>query len=380
MDISTANSTSLRLLNLNKVLNQVYAAGSLTQAKIKEKSHLSGPTAIQCIQFFKEKGIFYEGKALASSGGRKPTLICFNYNYRYAVGIEVRSHHIDVAIVNLKGECVILKTVRLPFEQSSAYLKEVSRIVDELIEENIEKEKVIGICVAFPGEISLDKSRITRSTIFGMHDVSISNLKNYFHYPVQVEYGPNAASFGAAFKDRSLIDAVYVVVTDNGIAGSVVINKKIYRGNSGKAGAFGHIQLDSKGELCSCGRRGCWSACCSVTALTGEEEGNLKDFFVRVENGDRKASEALNRYIRNMAQGIANVHLAFDTDVIIGGKIVPYLDKYKDKLIEEVFSYPVLKEERFDIRLDMTSSSPMSEGAAAMLVENYLEEEIFVER
>ena len=377
MDINSRNTSSLRLLNLSRILNLVYENGSLTQAQIKENSQLSGPTVNQCIHYFRERGIFYEGKTLASSGGRKPTLICFNYNYRYAVGVEIRRHHVDISIMNLKGECVASTTVRLRYEQSAAHLKAISDQVDELIAANVESERILGISVAFPGEISLDGSAITRSTIFDLHNVRLDRFKKAFKYPVMVEYGPNAAGFGAVFKDRNLADTAYIVVTDNGIAGSIVINKQIYRGNSGKAGAFGHVQLDTNGPMCSCGKRGCWSAICSISALTGQEDSDLKEFFQKVENGDRQANEALSRYIADMAHGIVNVHLSYDTDVIIGGKIVPYLVKYIDQLKEQVFEYPVLKGESFDIRLDMTSNSPMSEGAALMMVSDYLGKDIF---
>lgn len=379
MDLNTGNAISLRLLNLSRILNLVYSAGSLTQAKIKERSNLSGPTVIQCIQYYKEKGIFYEGKALASSGGRKPTLICFNYNYRYAVGVEIRRHHIDVSIINLKGECIAFKTEKIVFEQSNDYVRKISNLVDKMIEENIESDKVLGISIAFPGEISLDGNEITRATIFDMHNVKLKNFKKGFKYPVEVEYGPNAAGFGAVFKDKELTDAVYVVVTDNGIAGSVVINKKLYRGKSGKAAAFGHIQLDPNGKLCSCGRKGCFSALCSTASLTNNEEITIKEFFEKVDNGDAKAKETLDIYLDNMAQGLADVHLAFDSDIIIGGKIVPYLEKYKKELEGRVFDYPVLKDEDFDIRFDFSSSSPMSEGAAIMRIANYLEGDIFVD-
>ena len=379
MDINLGNTSSLRLLNLYKVVSLLYQAGSMTQAQIKTESGLSGPTVIQCIQHFKEKGAFYEGKALASSGGRKPTLICFDYNYRYAVGVEIRRHHVDISIMNLKGECIATRTERLIFEQSREHLQAIGRIIDELIAQNVDPKKVLGIMVAFPGEVSLDRSEITRSTIFGMHSVNLDRFKKEFRYPIMIENGANAAGFGAVFKDKNLADTVYIVVTDNGIAGSVVINKKVYRGNSGKAGAFGHIQLDSNGRQCSCGQKGCWSVCCSVASLTGDEDTNLKDFFARVDNHDEEAVNALDQYIKYMAQGIACAHLAFDTDVMIGGKIVPYLEKYQDQLRKAVFEYSVLKDESFNINLDLTSNSPMSEGAALMIVADYMENGIFTE-
>lgn len=367
------SNISLRLLNQNRILNLLYNEGSLTQSEIKEKSGLSGPTVNSALQLYKEAGIFICGEALASSGGRKPMLLAFNYDYRYAIGLEIRKHHVDISIINLKGSCLAFKSIRKVFAMTDDYLKEVNGLVKELVKENgIAEERLLGIAMAFPGEISLSGDEITRATVLNIHNVPLSSFREAFDYPLLIEYGPNAAGFGAVFRDKSIDDAVYVVITDNGIAGSVVIDKKIYRGRTGKAGAFGHIALDPNGRICDCGRRGCWSACCALNVLTNNDEIKLKDFFAKVDEGDSKAKGLLDKYLHDLSSGLIDVRLAYDTDIIIGGKIAPYLCNYLDTIKEYVFSYPVLKDDEFEISLDMSSSSPMSLGAALMLADDFL--------
>mgnify|MGYP002508399305 CR=1 FL=1 len=45
----------------------------------------------------------------------------------------------------------------------------------------------------------------------------------------------------------------------------------------------GHIVLNPDGRKCFCGGRGCWSAYCALTTLTGNEEPDLKSFFQMLE-------------------------------------------------------------------------------------------------
>ena len=87
----------------------------------------------------------------------------------------------------------------------------------------------------------------------------------------------------------------------------------------------------------------------------------------------RQAEELFNEYMIHLAQGIANVRLSFDSDIIIGGKLVPHFEPYLDKLIELVSGYPALADDEIKIRLDLSSSSPMAEGAALQVVGSFLE-------
>ena len=74
-----------------------------------------------------------------------------------------------------------------------------------------------------------------------------------------------------------------------------------------------------------------------------------------------------------MARGLATVKLAFDADIVIAGRISPYLNEYYDQLKKEVSSYPFLKDEDIDILIDVTSTSPMAEGAAMIVLTSFLE-------
>lgn len=143
--------------------------------------------------------------------------------------------------------------------------------------------------IAFPGEISPSGKMVYRATVLGRKNLALDIVQKNIDFPIHIEYGANAAGFGAVWRADNLQDAVYIIVTNNGVAGSVILNNKIYSGLSGKSGAFGHIVLDPNGKECFCGGRGCWSAYCSLYNLIGNEEDKLQTFLKNWMQKTRKA-------------------------------------------------------------------------------------------
>ena len=369
--------TSLKTINMQKIFDLLYREGSLRQNEIREMSGLSGPTVSACLQSFRKQGVFIDGKELESSGGRKPRLVEFNYNIRFAVGVEIRMNHVDVCILTLKGELMSSAVYRLKFRHDSAYWKKVNEYVEDEIKNNVNREEVIGIGVAFPGEISIDRQRIIRATVFGLKNVYISEIQSYFKLPITVEYGPNAAGYKIVWH-KGMDNGICIVITNNGVAGSIINDNKIYRGKSGEPAAFGHFVLDNRHKKCFYGSNDTWSNYCAVSELTQQEDPDLPGFFLRVKQGDKKAVNSWNEYLKYMARGIMLVKLAFDTDMVIAGRIAPYLLEYYDQLKAEIKKHPSYNDDDFDVMIDTSSTSPMAEGAALILVstfiENYIEE------
>lgn len=366
------NNMSVRVINRVRVLQLLFEEGSMTQLDIKNRLRLSGPTVTQTLQFFKEAGLFKEGDEIPSSGGRKPRPIEFCYDAFHVAGVEIRRHHVDIRVINLKGNLAEGVVRRLTFENTAEYWKEVNRMVHDVVRSCKRVRHLLGVGIAFPGEISLARDTVSRATVLGLKNLPLHLIQENFDYLVHVEYGANAAGFGTVWRTRELQNAVYIIVTNNGVAGSVILDDQIYHGQSGRPGAFGHIVLDPGGKQCFCGGRGCWSAYCSLANLTDSEEPDLEMFFRNLDAGDSACAARWKEYLDHFAQALANIRLSFDTDIIIGGKLAPYLAPWLEELKRRISEYPALAEDTLDIRLDTDSESPMAEGAAIMLVVSFL--------
>ena len=71
---------------------------------------------------------------------------------------------------------------------------------------------------------------------------------------------------------------------------------------------------------------------------------------------------------------MANISLSFDTGIVIGGKLTPWLEPYLEDLKRRVAAYPVLSEEELNIRIDTASLNPIAEGVALTLVSAFLDD------
>ncbi len=74
-----------------------------------------------------------------------------------------------------------------------------------------------------------------------------------------------------------------------GIGAAIFINGEIYRGPGGNAGEFGHMTVDERGPLCSCGNNGCVEALASCAAIIRTVRGAI--------------NTGVNTKVRELAQG-----------------------------------------------------------------------------
>lgn len=370
------SNMSVRRINRVRVLKLLFRAGSLTQMDIKNQLGLSGPTVTQALQFFTGLGLLREGDEMPSSGGRRPRLIEFRYDAFYSAGVEIRHHHVDIQVIDLRGTVVVGKVYRLVFENTAEYWQRVNALIKQTVAAASVPRPLLGVGIAFPGEISVSKNMVSRSTVLACRNIPLNIARENVENVLSVEYGASAAGFGVVWREPSLQNAVYIVVTNSGVAGSVIVDNRIYRGTSNKPGAFGHIVLDPNGLPCFCGGRGCWSAYCSLRNLTQSEEPDLERFFTELRAGSQAHIRRWEDYLNRFAQALANISLSFDTGIVIGGKLAPWLEPYMEDLKRRVADYPVLSEEELSIRTDTASLSPIAEGVALTLVSSFLDDNL----
>src|SRR5690606_3026153 len=151
-----------------------------------------------------------------------------------------------------------------------AYISDLTKIVGSVIEKaGIKKNQVAAVCIGIPGSVNPVTGNIGLAPNLGLKDFNIkSALKKHISFPVLIENDVNLAAlgikkFGVGKKARNML----VVSVGTGIGGGIIIDEKIYRGSNFVAGEIGHIPYDKNGPLCGCGRKGCFEAVASRTAI-----------------------------------------------------------------------------------------------------------------
>ena len=129
-----------------------------------------------------------------------------------------------------------------------------------------------------------------------------------------------------------------LITLGTGVGSGIISRGKILSGLRGGAGEAGHMLLVLDGEPCTCGRRGCWEAYASATALirqTRQEalahpesllaqarEITGRTAFDAAQQGDATAAEVVARYAVYVAAGLTDfVNILAPEMILLGGGI-----------------------------------------------------------
>lgn len=254
------------------------------------------------------------------------------------IGIDLGGTNIKGALVSAQGE--ILKEHTLPtcVELGTAAIAERIGSVIAALCEGEDSTAIAGVGVGCPGTVD-DASGIVRlAENLNMANFDLRGaLAAHTALPIHLGNDANAAAlaealFGAGRSAESLI----VVTLGTGVGGGVVLGGKLLTGYTGAASELGHMVIVENGEQCSCGRRGCFEAYSSATALIRDTRRAMDAHpdsllhAVAVENGcvdgrtafaarlrgDKAACEVVDAYIEHLACGLTNLVNIFYPEVL----------------------------------------------------------------
>ena len=143
-------------------------------------------------------------------------------------------------------------------------MKKVEEALDgALSAANMEKSKLSGAGLAFPGPVDTEKKRIKRVVNLGWnepHDVREIGSR----LGVEGCWVDNDANMGCygewAAGAAKGTKACYGVFVGTGLGGGYIVNGELVQGPHHHCGEVGHTVIDlrkNKAQLCGCGKRGC---------------------------------------------------------------------------------------------------------------------------
>ena len=263
--------TKIRDSNQRKILHLLMKRRELSKQQISEEIGLSIPTVTSNIERLLDDGFVEEAGVSASTGGRRPVLIRYIPESRFAFGVDFASNHltssnkIRVGLIDLDAK--IHQEVSFDydkFQNVNEIIKHISIVTQRiLVERRIQTDRVLGIGISLPGVVNERKKVLelapNLAPELGMHDLDFKKYEPLFPFPLYVENEANAAAFaelilGIAQQKRNL---VYLSM-NRGIGAGIVVRGHIYKGNNKRAGAVGHCSVGQDGIRCSCGMIDCW--------------------------------------------------------------------------------------------------------------------------
>ena len=270
----------------------------------------------------------------------------------YTIGVDLGGTNIAIGICDEKLKIVDKGSVpTLAKRDPELIVKDMAELALRLLEKNsLTPKDVEYVGIASPGTVNGETGVVEYSNNIQMKNFPLVEVfKKYFPTErVYIANDANAAALGEALVGSAKGASNSVMITlGTGVGGGVIIDGKIFSGGVNCAGAeLGHTVIVAGGRQCSCGRRGCWEAYSSASALTAmtrekmhelalkgigsqlfEEEKrdgkvSARTAFNAMKKGDEYGKELVDSYIYHLAVGITNIINIFQPHILcIGGGV-----------------------------------------------------------
>ena len=280
----------------------------------------------------------------------------------YYLGIDLGGTNIAAGLVDENFNIVHKDSIptNAGSRNDKEVVKDMAYICKKILKDtNTDVSQVKWIGVGSPGTCDVENGVIIYANNIAFRDTPIRKwIQEEIDLPVYIDNDANCAALGEAYAGATKDAEHSVMITiGTGLGGGVIINKKIYSGFNSSGGELGHSIIMLDGEMCSCGRKGCWEAYGSATALKSqtykaamanpdsmlykmidgkEENVSGKTAFDAMRAGDPVATEVVNQYIKYFAAGIVNMINIFQPEIlVIGGGV----SKEGDYLIKPLMKY-----------------------------------------
>ncbi|MBQ4178855.1 MAG: ROK family protein [Elusimicrobia bacterium] len=208
----------------------------------------------------------------------------------YYLGVDMGGTLIKIAIVDDKANVIEEAVVNTDINASP------KSVIENIVEvfkkfKNYNKVKTIGIGIA--GDIDFKQGIVRLSpNLPKWNKVQLKkDIEKMTGKKVFVDNDANTAAIGAYWLDiKAKADNMVCVTLGTGVGGGIIINKKLFRGNSGTAGEIGHITVEPDGRKCNCGNYGCAETYIGVRHIVKETIDLLKTkkskYIVKLANND----------------------------------------------------------------------------------------------
>lgn len=275
----------------------------------------------------------------------------------YRIGIDLGGTNIAAGVVDEAQR--IVAEVSLPTgaerrpEEVAADICRAAELA--MAKAHITAAHCASVGIGSPGTCDSRSGTVVRAYNLGWFNVPVCDMvTRRLALPCRLSNDANCAALaetvaGAAAGCRNMI----LVTLGTGVGVGIVSDGKLLEGVGGTGAEAGHSILVLDGEPCTCGRKGCWEAYASATALIrqgrraalAQPQSQLasygdaltaKDVFDAADAGDEAAQAVLSQYYIYVAAGITDlVNILGPEMILIGGG----LSRQGERLLSPVREY-----------------------------------------
>lgn len=264
----------------------------------------------------------------------------------YSIGIDLGGTNIVASVVDDGYNIVATgKTPTAVPRSADEIFDDIAAVCREAMDKaGLSIKDISSVGMGTPGTVNSD-GVIEFANNLGFNNVPAYDMlvERLGDIPVFIDNDANCAALGEAYAGCGNGSKNFVAVTlGTGVGSGIIVDGKIVTGVNCAGGECGHMVIVVDGEPCSCGRKGCWEAYASATALIrqtrkameenpgsvmheiAKQEGKVsgRTAFDAMRKGDIAAMKVVDNYIKYVACGLINIVNALQPEIIcVGGGI-----------------------------------------------------------
>ncbi len=404
---ATADQALIRKLNTAVVLDILRRYAPLSRAELAARIGLNRSTVSIIVNSLIEEGFVQETELQSSKIGRPGILLVLNPKGGFAVGVEIGVDFISVLLTDFVANILWRRRVLSdPTEDQIRIIDHASELTQQAIDRGVELGlRPLGIGLGVPGLVDIRQGKLVFAPNLHWTNVPLRLMwSQRFNLPIFVENEANAAALGEYYFGAARgVDNFIYLSAGIGLGGGIVIDGKLFRGSSGYAGEVGHMTVDPNGELCGCGKRGCWETKVGPRAVLGRVRKVLSDgvqsvisdlaggdldrvtFGIVVQaarEGDAVALDALQDVGKYLGIGVANLVNIFNSELFVLGGALSLANEFllpeiKGTVCESALRPPC---ENIDFAASAHGEDACAMGAVALVLDDILREPLFFQR
>lgn len=251
------------------------------------------------------------------------------------LGIDLGGTNIKGGVVTETGEVVREASRPTHAEQGP---EAIADGIAALIRELAAGESFGGAGLGCPGTVDDVSGEVVCAFNLGLIHYDLRGaIRARTGYELRLGNDANVAALAeSAFGAGRGAHSTVVLTLGTGLGCGVVLEGRMLTGYTGAASELGHMVIAEDGAPCTCGRRGCFEAYSSATALIrmtkeamdahpesvlhaiARENGAVdgRTAFAAKERGDAAGAEVVGAYVKYLAAGVTNVINIFFPEII----------------------------------------------------------------
>ena len=340
MQQSLLSSSVVGSANRGLVIQALFDLGPTSRAELARRAGVNRTTISGIVQPLIDDQVLIETEpGQAKRGGGKPARpLWFSPSARPICGVLLMPDAVRACLVTFDGAIIGENRIALP--AGSGPVAPIIEAVKRSMRSALAKaaRKPFGVGVAVGGMVDTNQGSIVGMNLAPSLDgyPLADELGREFDLPVRLDHHPRALLVGDRWFGKGRGAPQFAVIyTGEVLGGAFYFDGHLYRGVAGAGGELGHTFVQVGGELCRCGRRGCWDTIATLSwlrhqaeavGLPNPDEMNSGALMRLVAAGHSGAADLADRYAYNVAVGIANVqqtlapsHYILHGDVVLGG-------------------------------------------------------------